>query len=194
MLGRLHLRNWLSTASMTSSKAQRSTSSLAAAHGAFFCARRKMAAQRPKAAVARNKADLEKCEKQTDRLLDMRLNEQINEQDYVSKKHGVVNRKAELKGKMDGFARNSANRFEPAIQFVLAVKHTVFLLAEGKLIKNGSNFHMAEKSLTVVFKNPWFYLTEFNSDPTTILARQRGNPLESNWRREGDSNPTKFRQ
>jgi len=44
--------------------------------------------------------------------------------------------------------------------------------------------------LLVKFKNPWNLLAEFNSDPMTILARQRENPLESNWRREGDSNPT----
>ena len=83
-----------------------------------------------------------------------------------------------------------------ATRFVLDAKQAVILLAEGKpeakrdfLKKIGSNFQVADKSLTVEFKNPWNYLADFNSDPTTISARQRGKPLESNWRREGDSNP-----
>ena len=126
----------------------------------------------------------------------MRLNEQITEPEYVLKKHILVNRKAELKGKLEAFERNRANRFEPAIQFVLEAKDATVLLAEGNREKNrdflkkiGSNFQVAEKSLRVEFKNHWNLLAEFNSDPTTIVARQRGNPLESNWRREGDSNP-----
>ena len=105
------------------------------------------------------------------------------------------NRKAELKGKLEAFEQNRKNRFEPDIRFFLEAKNATFLLAEGNPVKNrdflkkiGSNFHVAEKSLTVEFKNPWNLLAEFNSDSTTILARQRGNPLESNWRREGDSN------
>ena len=154
------------------------------------------AAKGQEAAVARCKADLAACEKQIDLLLDMRLNEQISEPEYVSKKHILVNRKAELRGKLEAFERTRQNRFEPVIQFVLEAKQATFLLAEGNREKNrdflkkiGSNFQVADKSLTVEFKNPWKLLAEFNSDPTTILARQRENPLKSNWRREGDSNP-----
>jgi hypothetical protein len=44
------------------------------------------------------------------------------------------------------------------------------------------NLQVAEKTLTVEFKNPWIYLADFNSDPTTLAARQREKPLESNWR------------
>ena len=61
----------------------------------------------------------------------MRLNEQISEQEYVSKKHGLLNRKAELKGRMEAFERNRANRFEPVIRFVSEAKQATFLLAEG---------------------------------------------------------------
>jgi hypothetical protein len=51
------------------------------------------------------------------------------------------------------------------------------------------NLQVADKSLAVEFKNPWKYVAEFNSDPITILARQRGNLKKVNWRRERDSNP-----
>jgi hypothetical protein len=159
---------------------------------------REEAARGQKAAITRCKADLTACEKQIDLLLDMRLNEQISEPEYVSKKHVLVNRKAELKGKLEAFEQNRKNRFEPVIRFVLEAKAATILLADGNperkrdfLKKIGSNFQVAEKSLAVEFKNHWNLLAEFNSDPTTILARQRGNPLESNWRRGGDSNPRK---
>jgi hypothetical protein len=155
-----------------------------------------VAAKGQEAAITRLKADLATCEKQIDLLLDMRLNEQISEPEYVSKKHILVNRKAELKGKLEAFEHNRQNRFEPAIQFVLEAKQATYLLAEGNREKNrdflkkiGSNFHVAEKSLAVEFKKPWNLLAEFNSDLTTSNARQREISQKSNWRREGDSNP-----
>ena len=154
------------------------------------------AAARGQEAAIRAKADLATCEKQIDLLLDMRLNEQISEPEYVSKKHVLVNRKAELKGKLEAFEHNRQNRFEPAIRFVLEAKHATILLAEGNreqkrdfLKKIGSNFQVAEKSLAVEFKKPWNLLAEFNSARTTKLAACGENSEKSNWRREGDSNP-----
>jgi len=157
---------------------------------------RETASRGREAVVERCKAELAACEEQIDLLLDMRLSRQISEPEYVSKKHVLVNQKAELKGKLDAFERNRANRFEPAIRFVLEAKNATFLLAEGKpeqkrdfLKKIGSNFHVAEKSLTVEFKNPWNLLAEFNSDLASSKARQREIPQTNSWRREGDSNP-----
>ncbi len=156
---------------------------------------RESAAKAQEAAKTRLKADLAACERQIDLLLDMRLDEQITEPEYVLKKHILVNRKAELKGQLEALEDNRRNRFEPVIQFVNEAKQATFLLAEGNLEKRrdflkkiGSNLQVADKSLTVEFKNPWNYVAEFNSDPTTILARQRENPLKSNWRRGRDSN------
>ena len=157
---------------------------------------REAAAQRQAAALARCKADLATCEKQIDLLLDMRLNEQISETEYVSKKHVLVNQKAELRGKMEAFERNRQNRFEPAIQFVSEAKQATILLAEGNWEKNrdflkkiGSNFQVADKSLAVEFKKPWNLLADFNSARTTNLAVSGEKSEKSNWRREGDSNP-----
>jgi len=123
------------------------------------------------------------------------LNEQISEPEYVSKKHTLVNRKAELRGKLEAFEHNRANRFEPAIRFVLEAKDATILLAEGNqekkrdfLKKIGSNFQVADKSLAVEFKNPWNLLADFNSDLSNTHARQRVKSKKSNWRREGDSN------
>ncbi len=157
---------------------------------------REAAAKSQAAAIARYKADLTTCEKQIDLLLDMRLNEQISETEYVSKKHVLVNQKAELRGKMEAFERNRRNRFEPAIQFVLEAKQATILLAEGNQEKNrdflkkiGSNFQVADKSLAVEFKKPWNLLAEFNSARTTNLAAGGEKSEILNWRREGDSNP-----
>jgi hypothetical protein len=46
---------------------------------------REEAAHNQQAAIERLRADLTECEKKADRLLDMRLNEQISETEYVSK-------------------------------------------------------------------------------------------------------------
>jgi hypothetical protein len=120
-----------------------------------------------------------------------------NEPKYVSKKHDLVNQKAELKGKLEALEHKRQNRFEPAIRFISEAKRATILLSTGKpeekrdfLRKIGSNFQVAEKSLAVEFKNPWNLLAEFNSDLTTSNARQRENPSKDLWRREGDSNPT----
>ncbi len=121
-------------------------------------------------AATRVKAELAASEKQIDLLLDMRLNEQISETEYISKKCLLVNQKAELKGKLEVFEQNRQIRFEPAIAFIKEAKNATFLLAEGNseqkrdfLKKISSNFQMADKSLAVEFKKPRNLLAEFNS-------------------------------
>ena len=126
----------------------------------------------------------------------MRLNEQISENEYISKKCLLVNQKAELRGKLEAFAQNRLNRFEPAIAFIKEAKQATILLAEGNseqkrdfLKKIGSNFQMANKSLSVEFIKPWNLLVEFNCDLTKHNTRQREFSQKSKWRREGVSNP-----
>ena len=52
--------------------------------------------------------------------------EQIEEPEDVAKKHVLVNRKAELKGKLETIEANRSNRFEPVIRFVLDAKQGEF--------------------------------------------------------------------
>jgi DNA invertase Pin-like site-specific DNA recombinase len=149
------------------------------------------------ASISATKATLAAFEKQLDLLLDLRLSEQVSEPEYVSKKHTLVNRKAELRGKLDAFEANRLNRFEPAIQFVLEAKHGGILLAEGKpeekrdfLKKVGSNLLVAEKSLALTFKNPWQYVADFNSNSLRTFADNEFSPHREEWRRGRDSNPS----
>jgi hypothetical protein len=96
---------------------------------------------------------------------------------------------------LESFATNRHNRFEPAIQFVLEAKHPAKLLSEGNpeqkrdfLKKIGSNFQVAEKSLTVKLLNPWQFVAEFNSDLSPVIAPQGENAEILKWRRGRDSN------
>jgi len=153
--------------------------------------------QAQEAAIHALEAGLAKCEKQIDLLLDMRLSEAVGEAEYVSKKHTLINRKAELRGKLESFAQNSKNRFEPVTRFVLEAKHASILLAEGKpeekrdfLKKIGSNLQVAEKTLAVTFRNPWQLVADFNSGSPSPIAREGENPENLNWRRGRDSNPS----
>jgi hypothetical protein len=146
--------------------------------------------------MGRKFAALCDCLLQMDMLLDMRLNEQISESEYVSKKHLLLNRKAELKGKLEAFEHNRKNRFEPAIAFISEAKNAAFLMGEQNrekkryfLKKIGSNLQLAEKRLSVEFKNPWKIVAKFNSARTSTNARKREKTEISGWRREWDSNP-----
>jgi hypothetical protein len=87
-------------------------------------------------------------------------------------------------------------RFEPAIQFVKEVRTAGILLTEKNPEKNrdflrkiGSNFQVAQKTLSVVFKNPWQILADFNSKHSPLLAACGEKSEISNWRRGWDSNP-----
>ena len=157
---------------------------------------REEAAHNQQAAIERIQADLAECEKKADRLLDMRLNEQISETEYVSKKHALVNEKAELKGKLEAFEQARANRFEPSLAFVNEAKNAALLLVEKNRDKNrdflrklGSNLHVAEQALKVEFKNPWKLVADFNSTAMTTLAAGGENQEIERWRRGRDSNP-----
>jgi hypothetical protein len=44
------------------------------------------------------------------------------------------------------------------------------------------NFQVADKRLSVGFKNPWKIVAEFNSDPVTSGAGHREKSEKSNWR------------
>ena len=151
------------------------------------------------AAIEKTTEEIGQIEKKIDILLDMRLSEQIGEQEYVSKKHVLLNRKAELKGVLEAFRDNRRNRFEPAIAFVKEAKDATILLAEGNpekkrdfLRKIGSNLKVSEKRLSVEFKNPWNIVAEFNSAQVQHTAACGENLKISKWRREGDSNPRYF--
>jgi hypothetical protein len=146
-------------------------------------------AQAEAAAIEATKASLAACEKRLDLLLDMRLSEQVGETEYVSKKHDLVNRKAELRGKLESFAENRRNRFEPAIRFVLEAKHGGKLLVEGNpeqkrdfLKKIGSNLQVREKALGVTFKSPWQFVADFNSATAPVFADNESSLTGVNWR------------
>jgi hypothetical protein len=130
------------------------------------------------------------------RLLDPRLSVQVSEAESVAKKCALVNRKGELRGKLEAFAANRQNRFEPASRFVFEAKHAAFLLAGGNseqkrdfLKKIGSNRQMADKTQARECKLPWHFLAEINSHASTATAAHLEKPTKPNWRRGGDSNP-----
>ena len=100
-----------------------------------------------------------------------------SETEYVSKKHVLVNEKAELKGKLETFEQARANQFEPSLAFVNEAKNAAFLLVQKGRDKNrdflrklGSNLHVVEQALTVEFKNRWRIIVNVNATASTTLA------------------------
>jgi hypothetical protein len=77
----------------------------------------------------------------------------------------------------------------PIIQFVLEAKHGGILLAEGKpeekrdfLKKVGSNLRVAEKALSVDFRNPWQFVVDFNFSRASARADNEFSPHGEEWR------------
>ena len=106
-------------------------------------------------------------------MLDLRLNEQVREPEYLSKKGALVNEEADLRGKLEAVERNRQNRFEPAMQFVLEAKMATYLLADGNsekerhfLKKIGLTLQLADKSLAVELRKLGIYW------PISILTRR----------------------
>ena len=141
------------------------------------------------AAIARITALVAECDRKLDLLLDMRLDGQINEPEYLSKKHVLINEKAELKGKLVAFEHNRRNRLEPAIAFINEAKQATFFLTDGNPDKSrdflrnvGSNLTLAEKRLSVDFKTPWKLVADFNSTHLETAAAGGEISQKSNWR------------
>ena len=146
--------------------------------------------------VQRLNGEVKQCEQKIDLLLDLRLNREISETEYLPKKEALLTRKAELRGRIEQAEQDQANRFEPAIAFISRAKQATFLLTRGKEEEKrdffktiGSNFLVAEKTLSVELVNPWKLVADWNSASPRNNPFTSGNGQKEEWRRERDSNP-----
>jgi site-specific DNA recombinase len=146
--------------------------------------------------LVRFRLDLTACEAKLDALLDMALNKAIAEEEYLPKKHILLNRKAELREKIAAAERQGTNRFEPMIRFVKASKYGFFqtksqnLEAKRDFLKKvGSNLLVSGKTISRTFKNPWKIASDFNSQLVSPTAQGAEISQNLGWRRERDSNP-----
>ena len=109
---------------------------------------------------ARN--ELVEIETRLDRLLDLQLDGNLLQTEYTAKKYKLILAKRIWKKKISAFGQKSNNRFELAIAFLKeanqAEKCAQQESAQGGrdfLKKIGSNFRIAERTLSFPLKNAW---------------------------------------
>ena len=143
---------------------------------------------------ARN--ELVEIETKLDRLLDLQLDGNLSQTEYATKKHKLILAKKDLEEKITAFGRKSNNRFERMMEFIkdanqaenIALQENP-VLGRDFLKKIGSNFRIAERTLSLDFKNAWKIAAKYNAARRSHEATSSQNAEFTNWRRGWDSNP-----
>ena len=154
------------------------------------------AAQTESSFAQKSRDELVKMEGRIDKLLDLHLDGSLSQTEYAAKKHKLILAKKDLEEKIHAFERKSKNRFELMIQFIkdanqaenIALQENP-VLGRDFLKKIGSNFRIAERTLSLDFKNAWKIAAKYNAARRSHEATSSQNAEFTNWRRGWDSNP-----
>ncbi|MDO8471119.1 MAG: hypothetical protein Q7S49_00715, partial [bacterium] len=135
-------------------------------------------------------------ETKLDRLLDLQLDGNLSPTEYTAKKHKLILAKKDLEEKISAFGRKSNNQFELAIAFLKeanqAEKYAQQENPEGIrdfLKKIGSNFRIAERTLSFPLKNAWILAGKYHAVAHRAVATSYDFAESTIWRRERDSDP-----
>ena len=132
------------------------------------------------------------CEEKLDTLLDAHLEKTITGEEYTAKKNKILARKIDIEQKLKDFERKGNRWLERTKNLILAA-HQANSVALGDnfsekknyLEKVGSNPQLAERAVSVSFRNDWQILAEFNAERRSREATFQSYPcwlgdLESN--------------
>ena len=113
------------------------------------------------------KNQIKSVEEMLDRLLDAHLDSTITSEEYIAKKHKLLNQKIDFSEKLHDFERKGNRWLELSRSFIIASNQALFVASEKNLEakrdlfkKIGSNPRLASRSLLLDFKNPWRILAE----------------------------------
>lgn len=117
------------------------------------------------------KNEVKACEEKLDMLLDAHLEKTITGEEYTAKKNKILARKIEIEQKLKDFERQGNRWLERSRNLILAA-HQAKNIALGEnfdekqnfLKKVGSNPLLAERAVSVSFRNDWQILAEFNAE------------------------------
>ncbi|MBI4253341.1 recombinase family protein [Candidatus Uhrbacteria bacterium] len=150
------------------------------------------------------KKEIEGIQEKLDVLLDAHLESTISRDEYIAKKHKILNKKVELTEKVKDFERRGDATLEPITQFIFRANQaeTVALQRNFSEMKNflknlHSNRRLAERRAVVEFEGAWKILFDFNtnSDSWREEFRNTKGPKGADcdqyttWLRGWDSNP-----
>ena len=127
------------------------------------------------AQTARN--ELVEIETKLDRLLDLQLDGSLSPAEYATKKHKLILAKKDLEEKISAFERKSNNRFELAIAFLKEANQAENIAVQENpegildfLKKIGSNFRIAERTLSFPLKNAWILAGKYHAEARSAEA------------------------
>ena len=146
--------------------------------------------------VQKLRVDIDILNNKMNALLDLVISGQITQDEYAQKKRSFLNEKIDLQDKVAAFARQSANRFEPEINFYREAALVGEVVGRGKPEENreimkkiGSNFRIGRKELSFELKKPWGFLLNFNfsrAQNSEFFSEKEKSKI---WRKGWDSNP-----
>lgn len=129
---------------------------------ARFEAERDQDTESRRGAINDAKAEIKETDGKLGLLMQAYLDKILSLDEYRQAKNDLIERKQELKEKLDMLEANRGNWFEPAIRFVKATKQALFLTENGSgekqrdfLRKVGSNLTISNRHLSVVPRKPW---------------------------------------
>src|SRR3989344_2110716 len=115
--------------------------------------------------------------------------------EYREAKNKLVNQKQLLKDKLNAFEQKSNNRFELAAKFINTVKQAEIIAVQENpeqgrdfLKKIGSNFRIAERTLSFPLQNAWILAGKYHAEAQRAEATSYDFSESINWRRVQDSN------
>ncbi len=137
---------------------------------------------------ARN--ELVETETKLDRLLDLQLDGSLSQTEYATKKHKLILAKKDLEEKIHLFKRKSNNRFELMIAFLKEANQAENIAVQENpegirdfLKKIGSNFRIAERTLSFPLKNAWILAGKYHAEARSAEATSFNFAECKTWRR-----------
>ncbi|MDD5396586.1 MAG: recombinase family protein [Candidatus Moranbacteria bacterium] len=128
-----------------------------------------------------HKKEFEACDKKLDRLLDMRINGELSEGEFITKKDTISQEKSRLRASLDASESNSTNwidQLEEAKEWLAFAQDALEKFKDGDEEKRkeifkaiGSNLSLSEKKLNIEANNKLVGLEKISSEIKTIFKR-----------------------
>jgi len=146
-------------------------------------------AQAESSFAQKTRDELVEIETKLDRLLDLQLDGNLSQAEYTAKKYKLILAKKDLEEKISAFGRKSNNRFELAIAFLKEANQAEKYAQQENperirdfLKKIGSNFRIAERTLSFPLKNAWILAGKYHAEAQRAEAISYDFTKSENWR------------
>ena len=139
--------------------------------------------------VQKTRDELVDLETKLDRLLDLQLDGNLSQMEYVAKKQKLMLAKKDLEEKISAFGTKSKNRFELMINFIKEANQAENIAQQENpvagrdfLKKIGSNFRIADRTLVLDFKNAFKIAEKYHAEALCAEAVSYDFTKSENWR------------